>query len=447
MPSFSETNNNIRNLYLAEANATIFVPSSPAARQVAALEKQADSLKAQNLSLGKIERAILNQNYHLSEMVNIGKEVVLKLDKIGEVLVGIEQGIDQLVTIQLEILERHKLQDKVNEIVFIIERFIKKYTEINKKSEEDEWGFYENGCEIISTLNNMYFTTQLIQENKLKHSFADSIELIKNELDSLKSKPKIYKYIDWLGELCSNLATETQNIKSELDEKELEFVSVKDEIKNNAYWSPLGTIFFNLLLIPFIIFISLFTLIVVIDYNWESTFDVYQAMPAILVGSFVLMLLNICHSLYQLTIGNGRRYSKIKELKTKTDELNEIINPISQNVKKYLNVTSIINELHGILNMDREMTNKFTHNVKAVSNTGVANLETEFDVYLVNDGGKKIATIKAVRNIIAGLGLADAKKMVESTPITIMEAVAKDVAENAVVQLKESGAVVELKSN
>ena len=97
--------------------------------------------------------------------------------------------------------------------------------------------------------------------------------------------------------------------------------------------------------------------------------------------------------------------------------------------------------------MDLLMTNKFTHTVKAVSNTDVANLETEFDVYLVNDGGKKIATINAVRNIIAGLGLADAKEMVESAPITIMDAVAKDVAENAVVQLKEAGAVAELKSN
>jgi len=71
--------------------------------------------------------------------------------------------------------------------------------------------------------------------------------------------------------------------------------------------------------------------------------------------------------------------------------------------------------------------------------------KTEFDVVLTDAGGNKIAVIKAVREVAPGLGLADAKKLVESAPAKILEGVAKDAAETAKKKLEEAGAKIELK--
>ena len=71
--------------------------------------------------------------------------------------------------------------------------------------------------------------------------------------------------------------------------------------------------------------------------------------------------------------------------------------------------------------------------------------KTEFDVVLTDAGGNKIAVIKAVREDAPGLGLADAKKLVESAPAKIVEGVAKDAAEAAKKKLEEAGAKIELK--
>jgi large subunit ribosomal protein L7/L12 len=75
-----------------------------------------------------------------------------------------------------------------------------------------------------------------------------------------------------------------------------------------------------------------------------------------------------------------------------------------------------------------------------------AEAKTEFDVVLTAAASdKKIPVIKAVREVKAGLGLADAKKLVESAPATILEASPKDEAEAAKKKLEEAGATVELK--
>lgn len=70
--------------------------------------------------------------------------------------------------------------------------------------------------------------------------------------------------------------------------------------------------------------------------------------------------------------------------------------------------------------------------------------QTEFDVILKDIGPKKIEVIKAVRQLIA-LGLREAKEMVDSAPSTVMEAVAKEAAEDAKSKLEAAGAVVEIK--
>ena len=68
----------------------------------------------------------------------------------------------------------------------------------------------------------------------------------------------------------------------------------------------------------------------------------------------------------------------------------------------------------------------------------------EFDVVMSSFGDNKVAVIKAVR-AITGLGLKEAKDMVEGAPTTVKEAAAKDEAEEVKKQLEEAGASVELK--
>ncbi|BBD98627.1 50S ribosomal protein L7/L12 [Sphingobium amiense] len=70
--------------------------------------------------------------------------------------------------------------------------------------------------------------------------------------------------------------------------------------------------------------------------------------------------------------------------------------------------------------------------------------QTEFDVILTGDGGKKINVIKEVR-AITGLGLTEAKALVEGAPKAVKEGVNKDEAEKLKKQLEEAGATVELK--
>ena len=75
---------------------------------------------------------------------------------------------------------------------------------------------------------------------------------------------------------------------------------------------------------------------------------------------------------------------------------------------------------------------------------GAAEEKSEFDVVLKEAGAEKIKVIKAVREI-TGLGLKEAKELVDGAPKTIKEGVAKEEAEKMVAQLTEVGATCELK--
>ncbi len=70
--------------------------------------------------------------------------------------------------------------------------------------------------------------------------------------------------------------------------------------------------------------------------------------------------------------------------------------------------------------------------------------KTEFDVILVNPGGSKLGVVKVVKTI-TGLGLKDAKELVDGAPKPIKEAVSKEEAEAVKAQLEEAGAEVEVK--
>lgn len=82
--------------------------------------------------------------------------------------------------------------------------------------------------------------------------------------------------------------------------------------------------------------------------------------------------------------------------------------------------------------------------VAAGGDAAAAEEKTEFDVVLAGIGEKKVNVIKAVREL-TGLGLKEAKEMVDSAPSTIKEGASKDEAEEAKKKLEEAGATVELK--
>ena len=71
--------------------------------------------------------------------------------------------------------------------------------------------------------------------------------------------------------------------------------------------------------------------------------------------------------------------------------------------------------------------------------------KTEFDVVLVSGGDKKIGVIKVVREVVSGLGLKEAKELVDGAPKPIKEGVSKDEAEELKKKFEEAGATVEIK--
>lgn len=76
---------------------------------------------------------------------------------------------------------------------------------------------------------------------------------------------------------------------------------------------------------------------------------------------------------------------------------------------------------------------------------GPAEEKTEFDVILTGAGDKKINVIKAVREVVSGLGLKEAKELVESAPKPLKEGVTKEEAEELKKKFEEAGASVEIK--
>ena len=81
----------------------------------------------------------------------------------------------------------------------------------------------------------------------------------------------------------------------------------------------------------------------------------------------------------------------------------------------------------------------------AGGDAGGGDAQTEFDVILVSGGEKKIGVIKVVREVVSGLGLKEAKELVDGAPKPIKEGVSKDEAEELKKKFEEAGATVEIK--
>ena len=75
----------------------------------------------------------------------------------------------------------------------------------------------------------------------------------------------------------------------------------------------------------------------------------------------------------------------------------------------------------------------------------VAEAKTEFDIVLTDAGSNKIGVIKEVRGVVPGLGLAEAKKLVESAPQPLKQGVSKEEADEIKKKMEAAGAKVEIK--
>ena len=112
-------------------------------------------------------------------------------------------------------------------------------------------------------------------------------------------------------------------------------------------------------------------------------------------------------------------------------------------------IAAMIEEIKGLTVLElselvHALEDTFGVSAAAVAAGPVAEEQTEFDVVMTGFGAQKLAVIKEVRGI-TGLGLADAKKLVEGVPAKIKEGVSKEDAEAVKAQLEAAGATVELK--
>jgi large subunit ribosomal protein L7/L12 len=106
-----------------------------------------------------------------------------------------------------------------------------------------------------------------------------------------------------------------------------------------------------------------------------------------------------------------------------------------------------VNELAGILKDEYGIEPAAAAAVAVAGGGAVADAEEEkssFDVILKSPGGAKLAIVKLVKEL-TGLGLKEAKELVDSAPKAVKEGIAKDEAEALKKQLEEAGAEVELK--
>ena len=124
------------------------------------------------------------------------------------------------------------------------------------------------------------------------------------------------------------------------------------------------------------------------------------------------------------------------DLKKVADQL------VSLTVKEVNELADILKEDHGI--EPAAAAAVAVSGGPAAGEDSAAEAKTEFDVILKSAGGSKLAVVKLVKEL-TGLGLKEAKDLVDNTPSNLKEAVSKDDAEGLKKSLEEAGAEVELK--
>ena len=120
----------------------------------------------------------------------------------------------------------------------------------------------------------------------------------------------------------------------------------------------------------------------------------------------------------------------------------DILNAIAE--MSVMDVVELVNAMEEKFGVSAQAAVAVAAAPAAGGEAAVAEEKTDFDVVLSAIGEKKVNVIKAVRSI-TGLGLKEAKELVDGAPSTIKEAAPKDDAEEAKKQLEEAGATAELK--
>lgn len=120
----------------------------------------------------------------------------------------------------------------------------------------------------------------------------------------------------------------------------------------------------------------------------------------------------------------------------------DILNAIAE--MSVMDVVELVNAMEEKFGVSAQAAVAVAAAPAAGGEAAVAEEKTDFDVVLSAIGEKKVNVIKAVR-AITGLGLKEAKELVDGAPSTIKEAAPKDDAEEAKKQLEEAGATAELK--
>ena len=120
----------------------------------------------------------------------------------------------------------------------------------------------------------------------------------------------------------------------------------------------------------------------------------------------------------------------------------EILSAISE--LSVLELSELINDMEEKFGVSAAAAVAVAAPAAAAADAGGVEEQTEFDVVLSSFGEKKVPVIKAVR-AMTGLGLKEAKDLVESAPVPIKEGVAKDEAEELKKQLEDVGGTVEVK--
>jgi len=120
----------------------------------------------------------------------------------------------------------------------------------------------------------------------------------------------------------------------------------------------------------------------------------------------------------------------------------EIVDALSN--MSVLEVTELVTELEDKWGVSAAAPVAMAAGPAAGGEAAAAEEQTEFNVVMSSFGGNKVSVIKAVRTI-TGLGLKEAKDLVEGVPAAVKEGVSKDEAEEIKKQLEEAGASVEVK--
>jgi large subunit ribosomal protein L7/L12 len=135
--------------------------------------------------------------------------------------------------------------------------------------------------------------------------------------------------------------------------------------------------------------------------------------------------------------------NEMKEKRDMAVSKDEIIEAIKE--MPALQLAELVKELEEIFGVSAAAPMAFAGAAPAGGEAAVVEEKDTFDVVLAAVGANKISVIKVVREIVPGLGLKEAKDLVESAPAAVLQGVNKDDADKAKGKLEDAGATIELK--